>query len=152
MRKGAYSYEHIDNWKNVNKKSRNIITWTENDFYSHLNMKDITDADYIDAKRICKDIEIKKKKWKKSWFVCAKWYIIVSWYNKYTSLILQNYFSAPGLAWQAALKKAKVKLDVLTDIDILLMVEKGIKRGIRHCTYQYAKASNKYMKDYDKNK
>ena len=61
MRKGAYSYEHIDNWKNVNKKSRNIITWTENDFYSHLNMKDITDADYIDAKRICKDFEIKKK-------------------------------------------------------------------------------------------
>ena len=34
---------------------------------------------------------------------------------------------ALGLAWQAALKKAKVKLDLFTDIDMLLMVEKGIR-------------------------
>ena len=45
-------------------------------------------------------------------------------------LILQKLLSAPGLAWQAALKKTKVKLDLLTDIDMLLMVEKGI-RGIK---------------------
>ena len=60
--------------------------------------------------------------------------------------------SAPGLAWQAALKKTKVKLDLLTDIDMLLMVEKGIRGGICHSIYRYAKANNKYMKDYDKNK
>ena len=60
--------------------------------------------------------------------------------------------SAPGLAWQEALKKTKVKLDLLTDIDMLLMVEEGIRGGICHSIYQYAKANNKYMKDYDKNK
>ena len=38
-----------------------------------------------------------------------------------------KFLSAPGLAWQVALKKIKVKLDLLTDIDLLLMVEKGIK-------------------------
>ena len=59
---------------------------------------------------------------------------------------------APGLAWKAAIKKTKVKLDLLTDIDILLIVEKGISGGICHSIYQYAKANNKYMKDYDKNK
>ena len=59
-----------------------------------------------------------------------------------------KFLSAPGLAWQAALKKTKVKLDLLTDIDMLLMVEKGIRGGICHSIYQYAKASNKYMKDY----
>ena len=58
----------------------------------------------------------------------------------------------PGLAWQAPLKKTKVKLDLLTDIDMLLMVEKRIKRGICHSVYWYAKANNKYMKDFDKNK
>ena len=60
--------------------------------------------------------------------------------------------SAPRLAWQAALKKTKVKLDLLTDIDMLLMVEKVIRGGIYHFIYRYAKANNKYMKDYDKNK
>ena len=47
-------------------------------------------------------------------------------------------------------KKTKVKLDLLTDIHMLLMVEKGIRGGICHPVYQYAKANNKYIKDYDK--
>ena len=59
-------------------------------------------------------------------------------------------FSAPGLAWQAALKKTKVKSDLLTDIDMLLMVERGIRRGICHYFYRYEKANNTYKKDYEK--
>ena len=53
---------------------------------------------------------------------------------KYTNLILQNdqTWSAPGLAWQTVLKKTTVKLDLLSDIDRLLMVEKGIRGGIGH--------------------
>ena len=46
-----------------------------------------------------------------------------------------KFLSAPGLAWQAALKKTKVKLDLLTDTDMLLMVEKGIRRLICHSIY-----------------
>ena len=61
-----------------------------------------------------------------------------------------KFISAPGLEWQAAFKK--VKLDLLTDIDMLLAVEKGIRGGICHSIYRYAKANNKYMKYYDKNK
>ena len=63
-----------------------------------------------------------------------------------------KFLSAPGLAWQGASKKTKVKVDLLTDIDMLSMVEKGIRGGICHSIYQYAKANNKYMKDYVKNK
>ena len=63
-----------------------------------------------------------------------------------------HFLSAKGLTWQAALKKTKVKLDLLTDTDMLLIVEKVIRGGICHSIYQYAKANNKYMKDYDKNK
>ena len=50
------------------------------------------------------------------------------------------------------LKKNKVKLDFLSDTDLLLMVEKDIRGGICHAIYQYAKANNKYMKNYDKNR
>ena len=62
-----------------------------------------------------------------------------------------SYFlSAPGLAWQACLKQTEVKLELLTDIDMLLMVEKGTRVGICQSVHRYAKASNKYMKNYDK--
>ena len=58
---------------------------------------------------------------------------------------------APGLAWQACLKKTKVELELLADIDMLLMVEKGTRGAICQATHRYAKAKNKYMKIYDKN-
>ena len=73
-------------------------------------------------------------------------------YLKIYELDLAKFLSAPGLAWDATLKKTKAKLDLLIDIDMLLMVEKGIRRGIYHSIYRYAKANNKYMKDYDENK
>ena len=50
-------------------------------------------------------------------------------------LDLAKFLSAPGLIWQAALKKAKIKLALLTDIDMLLMVEKGIRAGMCHSIY-----------------
>ena len=62
-----------------------------------------------------------------------------------------HFLSAPGLAWQAWLKKTKANLGLLTNIDMLLMVEKGIRGGICQVIYRHAKANNKYMKNYDKN-
>ena len=63
-----------------------------------------------------------------------------------------HFLSAPGLAWQACLKKSRVELELITDFDMLLMVEEGIRGGMCHAIHRYAKANNKYMKDYDKNK
>ena len=54
-RKGVYSYKYMDDWEKFSE-----TTLPEKvDFYSHLNMEDITDADYAQAKRVCKDFEIK---------------------------------------------------------------------------------------------
>ena len=61
-----------------------------------------------------------------------------------------NCLSAPGLAWQACLKKAGVKLELLTDPDMLLIVEDWIRGGTCQAIYRYAKANNKYMNNYDK--
>ena len=64
---------------------------------------------------------------------------------------LAKFLSAPGLAWQAALKQAKVKLELLTDIDMQIIVEKD-RQEICHVIHRYVKANNKCMKEYDKNK
>ena len=53
LEKGGYLYEYMDDWKKFRE-----ISLLEKDFYSHLNMEDITDADYVHAKRVCKDLEV----------------------------------------------------------------------------------------------
>ena len=55
------------------------------------------------------------------------------------------YFSAPGLAWDATLKIAKIQLDLLSDHDMLLMIESGIRGGIATISHHHAKANNEYM-------
>ena len=63
-----------------------------------------------------------------------------------------HFLSAPGLAWQACLKRTEIKLELITDVDMLLMVEKEIRGGIYHAICRYAKANNKCMKNYNKYK
>ena len=63
-----------------------------------------------------------------------------------------RFSSAAALAWQACFKKTEVGLELLTDVDMLLMVEEGIRSGICHAIHRYAKANNKYMNDHTKDK
>ena len=56
-----------------------------------------------------------------------------------------GYVSVPGLAWDAALKIIKVQLELLSDLDMLLMIESGIRGGIATISYRNAKANNEYM-------
>ena len=62
------------------------------------------------------------------------------------------FLSLPGLAWQACFKKSNIKLELLTDYDMLLMVEERIRGGICHSIHRHARANNKYMENYDENK
>ena len=80
-------------------------------------------------------------------------------FENFMKMCLKNYQSDPaqflqatGLAWQVALKKIERKLELLTDIDMLLIVEKSIIGEIFHAIHQYAKVNNKYISVYDKNK
>ena len=62
-----------------------------------------------------------------------------------------NFSFRSQISLASSFKKTEVKLELLTDIDMLLMVEKGIRGGICYSVYRYINDSNKYI-DYDKNK
>ena len=121
-------------------------------------MEDIPNTDYMHAKRVCKDFKIKNLGEYHDLHLKSDTLLLADVFENFRKMCLKiyeldpvNFLSAPGLVWQAALKKTEVKLELLTDIRMLLMVEKGIRGGICHAIHQYAKANNKYMKDYDKN-
>ena len=107
-------------------------------------------------KIVCKDFEIKNLGEYQDLFLKSDTLSLNDVFGNFRNMCSKIYqldhvkfLSAQGLAWPAALKKAEVKLELLTDIGMLLMVEKGIRGGIRFTNMQ---ANNKCMKDYDENK
>ena len=87
--------------------------------------------------------------------ICAEKYIVIGrciW--KHSQEVhwdiwtwFYHFLSVPGLAWQACLNKTEIELELLTDIDMLLIIEKEIRGGICHTMHQYGKANNKYIKN-----
>ena len=104
------------------------------DVYSHLNMREVTDADYTHAKSVCKDFEIKCLGEYHDLYVQSDTLLLADVFENLRNTCLEIheldpalFLTAPGLAWQGALKKTKVNLDLLNDIDMLLMVEKSMR-------------------------
>ena len=120
---------------------------------SSLNMEDIRDADYMHTKRVCKNFGIKNLGEYHDLYLKSDTFLLADVFEIYRKMCLKIYhldpvksISAPALAWQTALKKTEVKLELLTDIDMLSKVEKSIRGGICHAIHWYAKTNNKYMK------
>ena len=122
-------------------------------------MEDITDAYYMHAKRVYKNFEIKNLGEYHDLYLKSDTLLLEDVFKNFKKMSFKNYhvnpakfLSASALAWQAVLNKTEVKLEFLTNIDMLLMVEKSIIAGICYAIHRYEKANNKYMKHYDKNK
>ena len=117
-------------------------------------------SDYSHAKIVCIDFEIKKLEEYHDLRVLSYTLLLAVVFETFRNMCLEicqldpaRCLSFPGLSWQTALKKTTLKLNLLTDIDMSLMVKKkGITGGIYHSIYWYTKANNRYMKYYGKNK
>ena len=128
------------------------------DFYSNLNLEEISDEDHKHAHKLWDIFEIKNLAEYHDLYVQSDILLLSDIFENFRNLCLNIYeldpayfVSAPGLAWQACLKNSGVNLELLTDYDMILMIEKGTRGGICQATHSYAKANNKYMKNYDKN-
>ena len=145
----------MDGWDKFNEK---IIPGKEL-FYSNLTLENISETDYAHANKISKNFNINNLGEYRDLYVRSDTLLLADIFENFRQSCLKNYeldpahfVSLPGLAWQACLKKTNVELELPTDYDMLLMVEEGIRGGICHAIQRYAKANNKYMKDYDKKK
>ena len=154
LRKGVYPYEYMDSWERFNETSLP----SKKDFYSNLNMENIDNIDYRHANNVFKRFELENLGQYHDLYVQSDTLLLADVFENFRDMCIKEYkldpphfLSLPGLPWQACLKKTNIVLELLTDYDMLLMVEEGIGGGICHSIHQYAKANNKYMKNYNNN-
>ena len=128
------------------------------DFYSNLYLQDISGENYRHAKKVWDVFEIKNLGKYHDVYVQSDTLLLSDVFENFRNMCLSIYkldptyfVSALGLAWQACLKKTEVKLELLIDYAMILMIQKRIRGRICQATHRYAKANNKYMKNYNKN-
>ena len=145
----------MDNWKRFNE----TLLPSNESFDSNLNMENIDDIDYRHGNNVFKRFKLKNVGEYHDLYVQRDTLLLADVFKNLRNKCLEVYeldpahfLSLPGLAWQACLKKTNIELELLTDYDMLLMVEEGIRGGICHSIHGYAKANNKYMENYSKNK
>ena len=149
LRKGVYPYEYMNTWERFSE----ISLPSKEDFYSNLNMEDISDIDYRHANNVFKRFKLENLGDYHDLYVQSDTLLLTDVFNNFRDMCIKEYelgpahfLSLPGLAWQACLKKTNIELELLTDYDMLLMVEEGIRGGICHSIHGYAEANNKYIK------
>ena len=119
LQKFVYSYEYLNDLEKTNKTSLP----NEGEFYSHLSLKDITEADYTQAKRVSNDFEIKKICEYDYLFVQSVKLLLHDVFNNFRNMCFEIYGLDPAHFFltriiKATFKKIKVKLDLLTDTDV----------------------------------
>ena len=130
LRKGVYPYEYMDSWQRFDETSLSV----KEAFYSNLNVEDITDVDYRHGKTVFEYLINKNLGDYHDLYVRSDTLLLADVFENFRNMCIKVYeldlaqfLSAPGLAWQACLKKREVKLEFLIAVDLLLMVEKGIR-------------------------
>ena len=128
-------------------------------FYSKLILEDISDEDNIHAAKVFEESKFKNLGECHDLYLKSDLLVLVDILQNFRKMCLEIYeldpakfILAPGLAWRSALKKTQVKFHLLTDIDMPLMVERGIRRGIYNAMHHYAKTNNIFLEGYAQNK
>ena len=152
--KGFFPYDYMDNIE----KLKDTKPPPQKAFYSKLTGNGINNYNYNHVLNVWNTFEMKTFKDYLEVYNVTDVLLLADVFENFRDICLKNYgldpvyyYTAPGLAWDAMLKMTKINLELLSDVDMLLMIEKGIRGGISIISNRYGKANNKYMKDFNKN-
>ena len=135
MRKGVYPYEYASSCERLNDEQLP----PKEAFYSKLSGEDISHDDYKHAQEVWEEFDMKTFKDYPDLYNVSDVLLLADVFENFRGVCMENYhldpawyYTAPGLAWEAALKITEVELELLSDTDMLLMIEKGIRGGYFH--------------------
>ena len=150
--KGVYPYDYMDNLSKFNDTQLP----KREDFYSLLTDEDISDDDYSRARDVWNTFGIQNMGEYHDLYLKSDILLLAVIFENFKETCLSNYgldpphyVTSPGLAWDTMLKMTTINLDLITDIDMLLLIERGMRGGISYIAHWHAEANNKYMKNYD---
>ena len=155
-RKGIYPYSFMDSFE---KFDVDPLSLTKFDFRNDLTGEDINDCDYEFYKEICVKFNIKSLGEYHDLYLKSDVLLLADVFENFRETCFQYYkldpahfYSSPGLAWNACLKMTGIELELISDVDMYLMIEKGLRGGMSVITHRKSEANNKYMKSYDPQK
>ena len=153
--KGIYPHKYMNSFK---KFSENKLPDKSN-FFSSLKDSGINKEQYDRAVNVWKIFKIKNFGEYHNLYLKTDVLLLVDVFEKFIKTCLDyysldpcHYFRAPGLSFDAMLKMTGVKLQTISDINVYLFIEKGMRGGISNICKRYALANNKYLKNYHSNK
>ena len=148
LRKGIYPYEYMDSFDRFEEVGLPPVE----SFYSELTLSGVSKNDYTHAQKVYEALECRDLGDYHDAYLCSDVLLLADVFENFRDTCHEHYgldpahfYSAPGLAWQGALKMTSVELELLTDKDMLLMFEKGIRGGMCQTVLHHAKANNLYM-------
>ena len=154
-RKGVYPYDYMDSFSKFNDTE---LPQRE-DFYSLLTDNNISEDDYSHAKNVWNTFNLQNMGEYHDLYLKTDILLLTDVFENFRKTCLTyykldplHYITSPGLAWDAMLKMIGINLELITDIDMQLFIEKGLRGGISYIAHRHAEANNKYMKNFDPDK
>ena len=154
-RKGVYPYDYMDSFSKFNDTELP----KRGEFYRLLTDNNISEDDYRHARDIWNTFNLHNMGEYHDLYLKTDILLLTDVLENFRKACIANYkldplhyITSPGLAWDAMLKMTGINLELITDIDMQLFLERGMKGGISNITHRHAKANNKYMKNYDPDK
>ena len=151
-KKGVYPYDYMNSFK---KFEDNRLPKKE-DFFSIMNNEHITDEEYQHAQNVWKTFNLKTMGEYHNLYLKSDILLLADVFENFRKACQQyygldpaHYFTSPGLSWDAMLKMTETTLELISDVDMFLFIEKGMRGGISYIANRYGKANNKYMKNYN---